>query len=61
MYYCQSMWVLHYSSIGGISFNNETMEVSMRQGNRQHRVNGSYVSHQTLNWTDAYLCALMGQ
>ena len=55
------MWVLHYSLTGGIPFNNETMDVSVRQGNTQHRVNGSYICHQTivpdntLKWTDAYL------
>ena len=39
IYYCQSMWVLYYILIGSIRFSNETMDVSMRQGNTQHRVN----------------------
>ena len=36
VYYCQSGMVLHYNPLGGIMFNNETMDVSMRQGNTQH-------------------------
>ena len=37
VYYCQSGMALHYNPLGGIMFNNETMDVLMRQGNTQHR------------------------
>ena len=39
--------VLHYSPLGGTLFYNETMDMSMRQGNTQHKVNGSYICHHT--------------
>ena len=38
-------------------FNNETIDVSLRQGNTQHTTTYNLITA----WTDAYLCALMGQ
>ena len=38
---CRSRRVSHYSPLGGILFDNETMDVSLRQ--TLHKVKGSYI------------------